>query len=504
MELPKTYNPKKVEDIIYHSWEKGGFFNPDNLKLSKNSESFTISMPPPNVTGVLHLGHAMTMALEDAMIRFARMQGKRALWVPGTDHAAIATQNVVEKKLAKEGITRHDLGRKKFLIRVAEHVTESQNTIKNQVRKIGASCDWSRERYTLDKGLTHAVQEVFTRMYNDGLIYKGNRIVNWCPRCHSTLADDEIEYEEQPTTLYTFRYSKDFPIAIATTRPETKLGDTAVAVHPDDKRYKSFVGKTYTVRFGEIERQIKIIADKEVDMRFGTGAVGVTPAHSMTDYALAQRHGTEVVQIIGEDGVMLAAAGKDYQDMSVADAREKFVQWLRAEDLLEQDKSLIHNLSVCYRCSTPVEPLPSEQWFVSVDKPFTIQHSHLKGIKTGDKYSLKELALYVVREGLIEIIPDRFNKIYFNWIENLHDWCISRQIWFGHRIPVWYARQKPESGNQHVKQEVYVGVEPPKEGDWEQDPDTLDTWFSAGLWTFSTLGWPDHTSDLKHFTRHPF
>ncbi|OIP79610.1 MAG: valine--tRNA ligase [Parcubacteria group bacterium CG2_30_48_51] len=491
MELPKVYNPKEVEDAIYRSWEESGCFNPDNLHVAKDAESFTIAMPPPNATGVLHLGHAMTMALEDAMIRFARMRGLRALWVPGTDHAAIATQNVVEKKLAKEHITRHDLGRKKFLEKVAEHVTESQHTIKNQIRKMGASCDWSRERYTLDDGLTRAVQEVFVRMYHDGLIYRGNRIVNWCPRCHSTLADDEIAYEEKPTTLFTFRYNNDFPIAISTTRPETKLGDTAVAVHPDDTRYKKYVGKIYAIRFGDVVRHVQVIADTEVDMNFGTGAVGVTPAHSMTDYALAERHGAEVVKIIGEDGVMLDAAGADYKGLPVGEARQKFIAWLQAEGLVEKEEFIVHNLSVCYRCGTPVEPLPSEQWFVSVDKPFTLQYGHIQGIKKGSKYSLKELALHVVREGLIEIIPGRFNKTYFNWMENLHDWCISRQIWFGHRIPVWHRKDSA----------IYVGVKQPEGEGWIQDPDTLDTWFSSGLWTFSTLGWPEDTHDLKTF--HP-
>ena len=493
--LLKPYNPQETEGKIYDLWEKSGLFNPDECVkkgvCKKDAETFSMVLPPPNVTGVLHLGHSAMLAIEDIMTRYNRMQGKKTLWLPGTDHAAIATQSKVEKNIYdEEEKTRHDLGRDEFLKRVEDYAQKSHDTIVSQVRKMGASIDWSREAYTLDEERNLAVKTAFKKMYDDGLIYRGHRIVNWCPRCYSTLSDDEIEHKEKQAVLYTFKYSKDFPFAIATTRPETKLGDTAVAVNPNDERYKEFVGKTYTVDLGHGSQKIKIITDEEVDPEFGTGALGVTPAHSMTDYEMAQKNNLPLIKVIGEDGKMTKEAGKEYEEMPVKKARAKFVEWLKENDLLISEKETSQNLSVCYRCSRPIEPLPSLQWFIDVNKKFAIKNHKLRGVKEGQEVSLKELMLAVVKNKQIEIVPERFEKAYFHWIENLHDWCISRQIWYGHQIPVWYKGE-----------ETYVGVENPEGNDWEQDPDTLDTWFSSGLWTFSTLGWPNETKDLKTF--HP-
>ncbi len=520
-EIPKAYNPSEYEDEIYRKWEQSGYFNSDNLGLPSKADYFSIAMPPPNSTGVLHLGHAIMLAIQDLVIRYQRMRGRRTLWLPGTDHAAIATQTVVEKKLLKEsGQTRQALGREQFLEEVKKFVEQSKNTIRSQMRKMGSSCDWSRERYTLDAGLSRAVQEVFVRMYRDGLIYRGYRIVNWCPRCASTLADDEIEYRENIAKLYTFRYSKDFPLAIATTRPETKLGDTAVAVNPRDKRYQKYLGQTYTVDLGHGPQEIKIVAEPSVDPAFGTGALGVTPAHSLIDSEIAERNKLPSIKVIGEDGRMTAAAGKNYEGLTVLEAREKFVAWLREQKLLEKEpEEISQSLSICYRCETPIEPLPSKQWFINVNSKFKIQNSKLKGVKPGSLVSLKELAKNAVESGDIEIIPDRFRKVYYHWIENLRDWCISRQIWFGHRMPVWYRRgtwdkrQETRNKGQGTREDVYVGLGAPRGDDWIQDEDTLDTWFSSGLWTFSTLldkdfekyksldEWIKKSLDLKRF--HP-
>lgn len=465
--MEKTYDPQKTEDRIYEKWEKTGVFKPE--KNSKK-ESFSIALPPPNATGTLHLGHAVMLAIEDIMTRRARMEGKNALWLPGTDHAAIATENKVEKILIeKNRKTKQELGREKFLKEVDAFVKNSQATIRNQMKKIGASCDWSRERYTLDSGLTRCVQEIFVKMHKDGLIYKGNRIVNWCTRCQSTLADDEVEHKEQQACLYTFKYDKDFPISISTTRPETKLGDTAVAVHPQDKRYKKYIGKTIKADFLGTPLEIKIIADKSIDRKFGTGALGVTPSHSMADAELAKKYSLKMISVITESGKIKRGISK-FGDQYVLEARENMVLELKEKGLLEKTEQITNNLSVCYRCSTPIEPLISEQWFVSVDKP---------SVKwKNKKLSMKQVAKDAVKSSDIEIIPKRFNKIYFQWMDNLHDWCVSRQIWFGHRIPAWY-----ENGN---KTKLKVCVEKPGKN-WIQDPDTLDTWFSSALWTFSTL-----------------
>ncbi|MBI5072023.1 valine--tRNA ligase [Candidatus Falkowbacteria bacterium] len=488
-ELEKVYNPKAVEDGIYDKWEKSGYFNPDNLPRQAKprqgrGKSFSIVMPPPNVTGTLHLGHAVMLAVEDILIRYHRMRGERALWLPGTDHAAIATQTKVEKLLKERGgKTRHDLGRDKFLDEVDKFITSTKSTIKNQVRKMGSSCDWSREAYTLDEPRSRAVRTVFKMMHDDGLIYRGERIVNWCPGCGSTLADDEVEYKTQKAKFYTFKYSPDFPFAISTTRPETKLGDTAVAVSPKDERYKEYVGKIFKINFVGVPLKIKIIADRSIDMAFGTGALGVTPAHSMADWQMAEKNNLPIIKVIDEQG-KIRPGFAEYSGKSTTEAREKIIEKLKAAGLLEKEEEIENNLSVCYRCGTPVEPLPSLQWFIDVNK---------KILKY--KKSLKELSLEAVKKGVfgqkkIKIIPERFEKVYFHWMENLRDWCISRQIWFGHRVPVWYRGA-----------EIYVGVEPPQGEGWKQDPDTLDTWFSSGLWTFSTLGWPEKTKDLKNY--HP-
>jgi len=437
-EIPKAYNPKAVEDKIYQKWEKSGFFNPDKLKVSSKADYFSIAMPPPNATGTLHTGHAVMLAYEDLMVRYARLLGKKTLWLPGTDHASIATQAKVEKILyEKEKKTRQDLGREKFLQRVYDYVEKSRETIRKQVRKMGSSCDWSRERYTLDEGLSQVVKQAFIKMYNEGLIYRGYRIVNWCPRCASTLSDDEVLHEETTAKFYTFKYAKDFPIAIATTRPETKLGDTAVAVNPNDKRYKKYIGKTFTADLGHGEQKIKIVAEDSVDPKFGTGALGVTPAHSLIDYEIAQKNLLPVLKVIGEDGRMTAEAGKAYEGLTVLAAREKFVKWLDKQGLLEKVEEIPQSLSICYRCETPVEPLPSLQWFVEVNKKITLPDN-----KYFQNKSIKEVALQVVKDREIKVIPQRFEKDYYHWLEDLRDWCISRQIWFGHQIPVWYKKPK--------------------------------------------------------------
>ncbi len=477
----KQYEPRKTEDEIYKKWENSGYFNPDNLDLSEDAPTYTIVLPPPNITDKLHLGHSSMLAIEDLLIRFHRMKGYRTLWLPGTDHAAIATQNVVEKKLLKEtGKTRHDLGREKFLEEVWKFLKGTQSTILKQTRKMGASLDWSREAFTLDEPRQKAVTQMFVDMYEAGVIYQGERIVNWCPRCHSTLADDEVEHTKQKAKFYTFKYWQDFPIAISTTRPETKIGDTAVAVNPKDKRYKKFIGQEFAGEFCGIPLKIKIIADREVDMDFGTGALGVTPAHSMVDWKMAEENNLKIKKVIDENGNIHQGFGK-FSGLPAKKAGRLVIKKLQENNLIEKELEIENNLSTCYRCDTAIEPLPSKQWFVSVDKKLE---------RLGDK-SLKEKAIEVAKNKEISFIPDRFEKCYINWMENLHDWCISRQIWFGHRIPVWYKKVKNKK--QEIKnREIYVGVNPPKDiENWEQDSDVLDTWFSSGMWTFSTLGWPN-------------
>lgn len=488
--LSKQYNPQEFEDKIYRQWEESGYFNPDNLSLPEDALPYTIILPPPNITDKLHLGHSSMLAIEDLLIRFHRMKGYRTLWLPGTDHAAIATQNVVERKLFKEtGKNRHDLGREKFLEKVWEFLKETQSTILKQTRKMGASLDWSREAFTLDEQRQKAVAQMFVDMYKAGAIYRGERIVNWCPRCHSTLADDEVEHREQKAKLYTFKYWADFPISISTTRPETKPGDTAVAVNPKDKRYQKFIGKEFSGKFCGLPLKVKVIADREVDMNFGTGALGVTPAHSMVDWKMAENNNLEIKKVIDENGKIYSGYGK-FSGLSAGEAGKLIIEELRQQDLIEKEEEIDNALSVCYRCDTAIEPLPSKQWFVAVDKKLE---------RLGGK-SLKEKAIEVARRKQISFIPHRFEKRYIDWMENLHDWCISRQIWFGHRIPVWYKKNDNEN--------IYVNTTPPKDiKNWTQDSDVLDTWFSSGMWTFSTLGWPStfqngkKTGDLAKF--HP-
>jgi len=482
IELEKAYESQKYEDAIYSKWEKNGKFI---AKIEKGKDPFVISMPPPNATGVLHLGHAVMLAIEDILIRFYRMNGRPALWVPGTDHASIATQNKVEQLLAKKGLDKHKLGREKFLKEVEDFVEESKRIIRNQIRKMGASCDWSRERYTLDKGLNDAVQEVFVRMFNDGLIYQGHRIVNWCPRCESTLADDEVEYTEKKEKLYWIKYG---PFSLATARPETKLGDTAVAVHPKDKRYKKWIGKKVMIPGVLGDFEVTVVADEAVDPEFGTGIIKVTPAHSFVDFEIAKRHKIPVKSVINEKGQMMDNCGK-YAGMTTQECREAIVKDMEKLGMVEKVEDYVHNLSICYRCGHTIEPLVSKQWFIDVDKPV---------IKEGKKtLTIKEKSIQVVKDGEIKILPDQFKKTYFHWMDNLHDWCISRQIWFGHRIPVWYCKK---CGRFEVSKTKPTKCECGST-DWKQDPDTLDTWFSSGLWTFSTLGWPKETADLKYF--HP-
>ncbi|MDQ5938605.1 MAG: valyl-tRNA synthetase, partial [Patescibacteria group bacterium] len=480
IELPKAYEASQHEQDIYKTWLDSGFFNPDNLRT--DGPAFTISMPPPNATGILHVGHAAGLTIQDAVTRYKRLQGYKALWVPGTDHASIATQTKVEKIIAQEGTDRNTLGREKFLERVKQYVADSQGTIREQIRRMGSSCDWSRERYTFDDGLSRAVNEAFIRMYNDGLIYRGYRIVNWCPRCASTLADDEVEYEEQNAKLYYIKYG---PFVVATTRPETKLADTGVAVHPDDVRYQKYLGQILEIDLAGHKIKVKVFADSAVDPEFGSGAIGVTPAHSWVDYEFAQKNNLEIIKLIDEQGQILGTGGK-YKGLSVLEARDKFVADLQASGLIEKIEDIKNNLSVCYRCQTAIEPLTSEQWFVAVDKKIP-----------GRGKSLKELSVEVVKHKDIRIMPHRFEKTYFNWMENLHDWCISRQLWWGHRIPIWYTDDK-QIIVAHDEAEARAKA---NGQNITQDQDTLDTWFSSSLWTFSTLGWPDNTKDLQFY--HP-
>jgi valyl-tRNA synthetase len=501
--LLKPYNPTDEETAIYQKWEASGYFTPENMikdgLTAADAEAFTIVLPPPNVTGHLHMGHAMMITVEDILIRYKRMRGFRTLWLPGTDHAAIATQSKVEKEIQKnEGKSRHDLGREELLKRVNIFAQDSHDTIVNQMKVMGASCDWTREAFTLDEVRTKAVRTVFKKMYDDGLIYRSHKIINWDPKGQTTISDDEIVYEPRKATMYTFKYSSDFPIAISTTRPETKVGDTAVAVHPDDARYTQYVGQTYIVEdFCGVKLEIKIIADEAVEKDFGTGALGVTPAHSLTDWEIADRHQLPRPQVINEYAKMIVGDER-LLDKKVLEARESIVDWLKEKDLIEKEEVLDQNVATAERTGGIVEPLPKLQWFIDVNKPFTVEHSTIETIGSGSRTTLKEIMRATVTTGQIDIIPDYFTKTYFHWIDNLRDWCISRQIWYGHRIPVWYRSTALTAGQPD---EVYTGVTAPEGEGWVQDEDTLDTWFSSGMWTFSTLGWPEQTEDLKIY--HP-
>jgi valyl-tRNA synthetase len=518
--LRKPYNPQETEERIYKAWEESGLFNPETAIekgfTEADAKPFTIVLPPPNVTGILHMGHAMMVALQDLMIRYHRMKGDRTLWIPGTDHAAIATQAKVEKEIQKkEGKNRHDLGREELVKRIEQFAKESHDTIVTQIRKTGASVDWSREAFTLDEKRSLAVRTAFKNMHDAGLIYRGFRLVNWDPKGQTTVSDDEVEHEPGKAKMYTFKYSKDFPISIASVRPETKVGDVAVAVHPTDERYKQYIGKEYDLEFAGVPIHIKIIADEAVDKDFGTGAVGVTPAHSFVDWEMSERHNLPMKQVINEYAKMMVDV-PHLKDKKTIEAREIIAEWLRTEGLMEKEEEIEQNLSVAERTGGVIEPLPKLQWFIDVNKSFKLPHSNIQGISAGTETTLKEIMRKTVESGQIKIIPDHFDKTYFHWVDNLRDWCISRQIWYGHRIPVWYRQNQEEVPNPEnlsheekrklIKQrisihsvsdnvgladiETYVGIEAPKGEGWEQDPDTLDTWFSSGLWTFSTLGWP--------------
>lgn len=473
--LEKAYDPKAVEDRIYEMWESSGAFKAD---ATSTKEPFAISMPPPNATGQLHLGHAVMLALEDIFTRFARMQGKEALWVPGTDHAAIATENVVIKQLKEKGSKdpRKEFGREKLIAMIAEFVEKSQDTIRSQIRKMGSSCDWSRERYTFEPALNRLVNEVFKKMYGDGLIYRGHRIVNWDPKLQTTVSDDEVVWVEETVPFHTFQYG---PFQIGTSRPETKFGDKYVVMHPDDERYAKYKhGDTFEAQWINGPVRATVIKDEAVDPSFGTGVMTITPWHDNADFDIAERHGLEKEQIINYDGKLLPIAG-EFAGQHIEKARPLIVEKLEKKGLLvKTDAKYVHNKATNQRGGGTIEPQIKLQWFIDVNKPVVDWKKK--------KMSLKEVMHDVVHHGDIEIIPERFNKTYFHWIDNLRDWCISRQIWWGHRIPVWYKGE-----------EMYVGAEPPKGGRWEQDPDTLDTWFSSGLWTWSTLVDKELTEDMS-------
>lgn len=500
--IEPRYDGNTAEPAIYRRWETSGFFNPDTCVAKgitkKSAKPFTIVLPPPNVTGTLHMGHAAMLVVEDIMVRYWRMRGRKTLWLPGTDHAAIATQSKVESIIhKKEGKTRHDLGREEFLKRVKKFAAESHDTIVNQVRKMGASVDWSREAYTLDEKRGMAVREAFKQMYDRGLIYRGHRIVNWDPKLQTTVSDDELEWIEEKVPLYYLQYG---PFTIATARPETKFGDKYVVVHPKDKRYARYKdGEKFELEWINGAVTATVVKDAVMDMTFGTGAMTITPWHDATDFEIAERHELEKEQVIDERGKLLPIAG-EFAGMKIKDARGAIVEKLKTKGLLVKvEEGYVHRVATNSRGGGLIEPQIKEQWFVAVNKKFKIQSSKIKGIRSGSETTLKNLMRAAVKNGQIKIIPKRFEKIYFHWIENLRDWCISRQIWFGHRIPVWYHEPKciPRKGHEgevaRCEKLVISDVEPICEfcdAKFAQDPDTLDTWFSSGLWTFSTLGWP--------------
>lgn len=473
-EIPKNYEPKEVEENLYKFWQEKDYFH---AVIDEKKKPFTIVMPPPNITGQLHMGHALDNTLQDTLIRFKRMQGYCALWLPGTDHASIATEVKIVEKMTEEGITKEELGREKFLERAWKWKEQYGGRIVEQLKRLGSSCDWKRESFTMDERLSKAVTEVFVRLYEKGLIYRGKRIINWCPSCLTTISDAEVEYEEQEGKFWYIRYpvkDEEQYIIVATTRPETMLGDTAVAVHPDDERYANLIGKTLILPL--VNREIPVIADEYVDKDFGTGVVKITPAHDPNDFEVGLRHDLPLVDVLNDDATMNENAGK-YSGLDRYEARRRVVEDLDKLGLLEKTKPHTHNVGTCYRCSTTIEPKASKQWFVKM-KP------------------LAEPAIEVVKNGTTQFVPERFSKIYFNWMENIQDWCISRQLWWGHRIPAWYCR---DCGH------MYVGKSAPEKCaecnsiNLIQDEDVLDTWFSSALWPFSTLGWPEQTDDLKYF-----
>ncbi len=473
-ELPKVYEPQQVENRIYDMWESNGYFRPSQ---NKDAKPFTIVMPPPNVTGQLHMGHAMDATLQDTLIRFKRMQGYNALWIPGVDHAGIATQIKVEEELRKEGLTRYDLGREKFLERVWDWKHKYGNRIVQQQKKLGASCDWERARFTMDEGCSNAVREVFVSLYEKGLIYKGSRIINWCPNCVTALSDAEVEYVDKPGYLWHIRYpltDGSGEVVVATTRPETMLGDTGVCVNPNDERYTAIVGKKVILPL--VNKEIPIVADDYAEMDFGTGCVKMTPAHDPNDFEVGLRHNLEVIRVLDDNGVVNAFGGK-YEGLDRYEARKQIVADLQEQGYLVKIDDHAHNVGTCYRCHNDVEPIISAQWFVKM-KP------------------LAEEAIRVVKDGETRFVPDRFSKTYLNWMENVRDWCISRQLWWGHQIPAWTCE---ECGHITVSREDACKCEKCGSTRIERDPDVLDTWFSSALWPFETLGWPEKTDDLAYF-----
>lgn len=473
-ELAKSYNPNEVEDKIYDFWLKGNYFH---AEVDKNKKPYTIVMPPPNITGQLHMGHALDETFQDILIRFRRMQGYSALWLPGTDHASIATEAKIVEALRAQGIDKNDLGRDEFLKRAWQWKDEYGGIITEQLKKLGCSCDWERERFTMDEGCSEAVKEVFVRLYDKGLIYRGERIINWCPHCKTSISEAEVEFDEKEGHFWHLRYpltDGSGYVELATTRPETLLGDTAVAVHPDDERYQGFIGKTVTLPL--VGREIPVVADTYVEMDFGTGVVKITPAHDPNDFEVGLRHNLPIITVMDDSAVMNNEAGK-YKGMERYTARKAIVKDLEEQGFLVKIEPHQHNVGSCYRCSTVVEPRVSKQWFVKM-KP------------------LAEPAIECVKKGETKFVPERFDKVYFHWMENIKDWCISRQLWWGHRIPAWYCSECaeivvsrdtpsvcPHCGGTHLR----------------QDEDTLDTWFSSALWPFSTLGWPNKTPELDYF-----
>ena len=473
-ELEKQYNPKNVEDRIYKTWLDNKYFH---AVRDESKKSYTIVIPPPNITGQLHMGHALDNTLQDILIRYKRMSGFDTLWVPGTDHASIATEAKIVEAMRKEGITKEDIGREKFLERAWDWKKQYGGRIVEQLKKLGSSCDWDRERFTLDEGCSKAVKEVFVRLYEKGLIYRGERIVNWCPKCLTSISDAEVEYEDQAGHFWHLRY----PLAdgsgyleLATTRPETMLGDTAVAVHPDDERYKSLVGKTLILPI--VHREIPIIADEYVEPEFGTGCVKITPAHDPNDFEVGLRHNLEVIDTFTPDAHIKEGWGR-YSGMDRFEARKAIVEDLEKEGALVRIEDYSHNVGTCYRCHSNIEPRVSKQWFVKMEP-------------------LAKPAIEAVRSGETKFVPERFDKTYYHWMENIKDWCISRQLWWGHRIPAWYCG---DCGEINVAREKPCKCKKCGGEKLTQDPDTLDTWFSSALWPFSTLGWPDDTPDLRHY-----
>lgn len=475
MEINKNYEPQKIEKKWYKYWLEKKLFTPE---IDKNKKPYTILIPPPNVTGILHMGHVLNNTLQDVMIRYKRMTGIPTLWIPGVDHAGIATQNVVEKELAKEGKTRHDIGREKLIERVWQWKEEKGGRIIEQLKQLGCSCDWTKQRFTMDEGLSEAVKEVFISLFEKGLIYKGKRIINWCPRCVTALANDEVEYEDEKGHMWHIRYpfadGNGF-LTVATTRPETMLGDTAVAVHPDDERYKHLVGKI--VKLPLTNREIPVIADEYVDKEFGSGFVKITPAHDPNDYEVGLRHNLEQIIVMDEHGIMNDAAGEEFVGLNRFACREKIVGMLKEQGLLEKIETHEHSVGQCYRCDTVIEPYLSDQWFVKM-KP------------------LAQPAIEAVKDGRIKFQPERWTKVYYHWMENVRDWCISRQIWWGHRIPAYYCEN---CGKMIVAKESPDKCPACSHATFRQDEDVLDTWFSSWLWPFSTMGWPEKTEELEYF-----